>query len=247
MKSFMTLWRRELASYLLSPVGYLCMVFFLAFMGIGFVLLVMALSSGLPALSIMRAVYGDSLFTWVSMMILVPVITMRLVAEERRSGTLETLLTLPISETSLILSKYAGAVTFYMLLWLPTATYPVILAEFSQDTVLDIPVLLSSMLGLLLLGMFFISLGVLASVLTRNQIVAAIMSFSLIGTFLFAGLFPYHAGIAWMQELGRYVFAIDHLREFSWGIVDTRPMVLYLSCTCFTLLCAIRLMQAQRY
>jgi len=247
MKSFMTLWRRELASYLLSPVGYLCMVFFLAFMGIGFVLLVMALSSGLPALSIMRAVYGDSLFTWVSMMILVPVITMRLVAEERRSGTLETLLTLPISETSLILSKYAGAVTFYMLLWLPTATYPVILAEFSQDTVLDIPVLLSSMLGLLLLGMFFISLGVLASVLTRNQIVAAIMSFSLIGTFLFAGLFPYHAGIAWMQELGRYVFAIDHLREFSWGIVDTRPMVLYLSCTCFTLLCAIRLMQAHRY
>lgn len=247
MKTFCTLWRRELASYLLSPVGYLCMVFFLMFMGVGFVLLVMALSKGLPALSIMRAVYGDSLFTWVSMMILVPVVTMRLVAEERKSGTLETLLTLPISECSLILSKYAGALTFYLILWLPTAAYPVILSAFSDDAILDVPVLLSSFLGLFLLGMFFISLGVLASVMTRNQIVAAIMTFALIGTFLFAGLFPYHADIPWMQELGRYIFAIDHLREFSWGILDTRPVVLYISCTLFTLLAAVRLMQAQRY
>ena len=247
MKTFLTLWRRELAAYFFSPVGYLCMISFLVFMGIGFVLLVLALSSGLPALSIMRAIYGDSLFTWISLMILVPAITMRLVAEERRSGTLEAILTLPISETSLVLSKYAGALTFYLMLWLPTAAYPVVLTVFSEDSVLDIPVLLSSFAGLILLGMFFIALGVFASVLTRNQIVAAIMSFALIGTFLFAGLFPYQSNIPWMQEIGRYVFAIDHLREFSWGILDTRPVVLYLSCTCFTLLCAIRLMQAQRY
>lgn len=246
MRIFFTLWRRELASYFLSPIAYLTLIFFLLFMGTGFVLLIMALSNGLPAVSVMRAIYGDSLFTWIGLIGMVPVITMRLIAEEKRNGTLETLMTVPVSETALILAKYAGAMTFYLALWMPTLAYPIVLSHISENSVLEPAVLGTSILGLTLLGMFFVSIGLFSSVLTRNQIVAAIMSFSLMGTFLFVGLFPYHARNPILQEIGRYIFSIDHMREFSWGILDTRPVVLYLTCTAFMILASIRIMQAQR-
>lgn len=246
MRTFLILWRREMASYFLTPIGYLSLIFFLSFMGVGFVLLVTALANGMPAVSIMRAIYGDSLFTWISLLVLVPVLTMRLVAEEKRAGTLESLLTLPLSETVLVLAKYAGALSFYLILWLPTAAFSLAVAYLSDGVRFEWLVLASSFAGLILLGMFFVALGLLASVLTRTQLVAGMMSFTMIGVFLFIGQFPYQSQSPFWQQVGRYLFAVDHMREFSWGIVDSRPVVFYLSLTSFTLLSTIRLMQAQR-
>ena len=247
MRTFLAIWQRELTSYFHSPIAYIALVFFLAFMGVGFGILVLALSEGLPAVTLTRALFGDSPFLWFALMIVIPIITMRLFSEEKRSGTLETLLTAPVGDAEVVLAKFFGALCFYVVLWLPTASYMAILRFILPDAPLDWGPLLSSYLGILVVGAFYLSIGLLASSLTRNQIVAAIVSFGMIALMIFGGMIPYFSPRDEVQALGAYIFALDHLREFSWGVVDSRPIVLYLSATAWTLFATVKVIESRKW
>jgi len=245
MRAFLMLWRREVAAYFLSPIAYITTIFFLVIMGFSFWLLANVMASGPAGAAVMRELFC-SFFFWLCLLIVVPVLTMRLLAEERRVGTLETLMTAPVSEAAVVLGKFAGALTFFAVMWIPTAAYVWILRTFSAASApVDFGAVAAGYLGTLLVGMFYLAVGLFCSALTRNQIVAAIMAFALIGIAFLAGFLPYLSRSAW-SHVGLYLSSVSHMLDFARGAVDTRPVVLYLSSTAFFLFATARVLAARK-
>ncbi|HEY8239867.1 MAG TPA: ABC transporter permease [Kiritimatiellia bacterium] len=247
MSSFLTLWRKELASYFYSPIAYVVTIFFLAVMGVVFWMLASALVDAPAGVSVMNLLFATPFF-WMIMLVIVPVLTMRLIAEEKRSGTFETLLTAPVSDLSVVMAKYFGAVSFYVMLWLPTVAYVFILRRFSSVMApIDFGPMMGGYLGAFLVGLFFISVGLFCSALTSNQIVAAIMAFALIGGLFFAGLFQYVSHNELVKACSIYVSSYTHMYDFSRGAIDTRPVVLYLSGAMFMLFATVKVVESRKW
>jgi len=183
-------------------------------------------------------------------MFLAPAITMRLLADEKSSGTLELLITAPVRDWQVVLAKYFGALFFYIVLWIPTGLYFVIFQRLTgQPAATSTGADLGSYLMLLLLGMFYLSIGCFASVLTRNQIVAAIISFATITLLFFFGLVQFillEISSETRQLLG-YFSAIEQMGTLSRGQIDTRPIVLYLSMTILLLTFTYQAFQSRKW
>ena len=242
MRKFMAIWRRELSASFLSPVAYVTMLVFLLMTGLIFWDAVTKnVGTGEPLAAILCAAVV------VCQTILVTVVCMRLFAEERHSGTLETLMTAPVTETQVVLGKYAGAVSFVLLVVAPSVAFIFILKALSPgiETV-DMGALLGSGLIVGLTAALAVAVGLLASLTTRNQIVAGIACFCAIWM-------VYLLGSAWVVLPGRpsemlaYVSAMEHVGDFSRGLVDTRVIALYLSFTAFVLFTAIRVLECRRW
>ncbi|MBN1269999.1 MAG: ABC transporter permease [Kiritimatiellae bacterium] len=247
MRAFLIIWRKELAAYFLSPIAYVVTIFFLVVMGFSFWLLVNVLAQGAAGLSVMGELFG-SLFFWITLLVVVPVITMRLLAEEQRSGTIETLMTAPVRDIEVVLGKYAGALSFYLVMWMPTAAYAFVLKAFAPLAApIDLGPMLGGYLGALLVGAFYLSIGVFTSALTRNQIVAAIACFALACVAFFIGFLPYVSHSEIVRTIGEQVSSVGYMLEFSRGIVDTRPIVFHLTGTVFMLFAAIRVVEARKW
>ena len=173
-----------------------------------------------------------------------PVLTMRLLAEERKSGTIEVLMTAPITEAQVVLGKYLAALLFYLTLWLPSLVYAVIIAAYSE---VDWGPVASGYLGILAIGALFLAVGVFASSVSRNQIVAALATFAMLMVFfsfgLLEGLFQ---GEIVKQALG-YMNLWQHMEEFSKGIVDTRRLVFYGSVTAFFLFLSAQSLETRKW
>ncbi|TAN38871.1 MAG: ABC transporter permease [Verrucomicrobia bacterium] len=247
MSAFFTLWRREIAAYFLSPIAYVMMMFFLVIMGFSFWLLANVLAQGVAGVSIMRELF-DSFFFWITTLTLVPVLTMRLFAEEKRSGTIETLMTAPVSDAAVVLAKYFGALSFYMMIWAPTILYVVVLRAFSPLAAPpDLGPIAASYLGTLLIGAFYLAIGLMCSAMTRNQIVAAIVCFALLCVLFFGGFIAFIARVDTVREIANYFCSLAHMRDFVRGVVDTRPVVFYLSGAALMLFLAIKLVEARKW
>ena len=117
MRTFFALWRRELSALFLSPIAYVMLMFFLLVTGCGFYWLVK------ENMEVMRAVQGLMVVIWACMLIVVPVLTMRTFAEERKNGTFETLMTAPVKDSAVVTAKFAGVLSFFMLMCAPTLLY----------------------------------------------------------------------------------------------------------------------------
>ncbi len=247
MRTFLTLWRRELEAYFLSPIAYLVMVFFLALLGSGFSLLATVLVNGEGGATVMKELFGSIVF-WLALLVVAPLLTMRLLAEEKRQGTLETLMTAPVTDAQVVLAKFAGALSFYVVLWLPTLSYAFILRRFSSTLApVDLGPMLSGYLGALLIGAFYLSAGLFCSALTRSQVVSAMMCFGLLGASFFAGFLHYVASDPKVRLVGGYISSVAHMLDFSRGAVDSRPVVLYLTGTALLLFFAVKALEARRW
>jgi len=243
MRTFFTLWKRELAAFFLSPIAYVMLMFFLMVTGCGFYWLVK------ENLDLARAVQGLMVVIWACMLIVLPILTMRSFAEERKSGTFETLLTAPVRESSVVLAKFAGVLTFFLLMCLPTLLYLPIIRHLAPETTigLDPGAVFGGYLVIGLLGAAFIALGLLASALTSNQIIAAISSFSVMSILWFGGLFePHLSKNPLVRDIGGYLSSALHLMEASRGVFDTRTIMLYLTLTFFFLFATIKAVEARR-
>ena len=164
-KTWALVWR-ELIAYFSSPLAYVVMTAFLFINGYVFWLIVAYLNDPrTQAMAPLKLLFGGTIFFWLFVLFVVPVITMRLLAEERRSGTLEVLLTAPVSETQVVIAKFLSAFAFYVVLWLPTLAYVAILASYSK---LDWGPVAAGYLGIALLGGLFLSIGLFTSALVRN-------------------------------------------------------------------------------
>ena len=233
MKKFFTLLSREVRSYFYSPIAYIVLVFFLLVAGVDFYFQISFMNQR-PAQYSVQEAFFNSVFFWFAFVLIFPLITMRLFAEEFKLGTIEPLMTAPVRDWHVVLSKFFGALFFYIVLWVPTALYFILFQRIThQPAANSTGAYWGAYLILLLLGMFYLSVGCLASVLTKNQIIAAIISFCAITLLFFLGLVQFILldVTSSTRDLLGYFSAIEHMGTFSHGVIDTRPIVLYVSMT----------------
>lgn len=246
MTNLFTLLRREWQAYFGSWLGYVVLIFFLLVMGITFAVVIGYLNQGPTQLTPMEILF--SMF-WLPALVVVPAITMRLLAEEKRSGTIEILMTAPVRDAEVVLAKWLGAVTLYALMWGATLLYVVTLRRFAGPAaVLDMGPIWAGYVGVLLIGQFLIAIGLFASSLTRNQVAAALMAFAVIFVLLVA--------VNWMTFLFqggpintffRYISPFEHMRDFARGIVDARAVVFYLTGTVWVLFMTTRAVESRKW
>jgi ABC-2 type transport system permease protein len=239
--------RRELASMFLSPIAWVVLVSFLVLNGISFWFIVTFLSE--PSMSMqsgpLQTFFGGTVLFYLPILAVCPLITMRTLAEEHRSGTIETLMTAPVRDVEVVLGKYGAALTFYVFLWVPTLLYAVLVAR--NTTSLDWGPVGSAYLGTFLIGILYIAVGVLMSATSKNQIVACVLSFVVIGALFFLGLGEYIFHDDTMRAVFSYVNLWSHMEEFGKGIVDSRRVVYYLSGAVLALYTAVRVVEARRW
>lgn len=253
MRAAFSLYRRELGAYFLSPVAYVVLAVFLAVTGHLFYLTLDQLTTDGPEgiRFPMQRMLGDVSF-WLVFLFIPPLLTMRLFAEERSTGTLEVLMTAPLTDWQVVLSKFLAAFTFYIVLWLPTLLYLPVLLDWDWSTWtpgIDPSSVGSSYLGLALVGAMFLALGLFVSNLVRSPMVAALLALALGLVFIVAGIWrpDIDTGGTLYQVLYFFAVPLHFERGFSRGVVDTRHVVLYVSLTLFFLFLTVRSLESRRW
>src|SRR6187401_1267411 len=249
MRKFFTLLSRELRSYFYSPIAYIVLVFFLLVSGVDFYFQISFMNHRPVPYSVQEAFF-NSVFFWFAFVLIFPLITMRLFAEEFKLGTIEPLMTAPVRDWQVVLAKFFGALVFYLILWLPTLLYFWVFQTVThQPAAGSRGAYFGAYLMLLLLGMFYLSIGCLTSVLTRNQIIAAVISFCAITLLFFLGLVQFILldVSSETRDLLGYFSAIEHMGTFSRGVIDTRPIVLYVSMTIVMLVLTYQAFQSRKW
>lgn len=245
MRAFFILFRRQLAAYFCSPLAYVTMVVFLTVSGLSFC---KKMSQSLEEQMQIGELMFGSVFFWFVVLVSITLITMNLLAEEKRTGTIEMLLTAPVMDIEVVLAKYFGALTFFILMCAPTALYVVIMKAFSFNfDPLDIMPVIGGYLVFLLISAFYIAFGLLASSLTRSQMAAAMLCFAGICLAFFSENFQYIVHGRHAEIILGYVSSVEHILDFSQGIVDTRPVVFYLSGVIFLLFTTVKVVEARQW
>ncbi len=249
MHAYLTLARRELAAYFLSLTGYIIIAAALFLMGFSFVVLLIKLQHG-PTLMPVTELFYMTQFFWLILLLSTPVITMRLFALEKFTGTFETLMTTPVSDLEVVLAKFTAAMIFYLVMWLPLLGCLLVIRQYCNDpAVLDTGAVGSTFLGILLLGCLFVSLGCLASALTRSQVTAAMIGLVFGASVFLLGWLA--TGISPQASLQMRVLAgldfFEQMHDFARGVVDTRAVVLYLTFAFFFLFLTLRIVESRRW
>jgi ABC-2 type transport system permease protein len=237
--------RRELIAYFSSPLAYIVMTAFLLMQGYIFYLIVSFLNNPqTPAMTPLRLFFGGTIFFWLFLLFVVPVITMRLIAEERRSGTIEVLLTSPVNEAQVVAGKFTAALMFYAALWLPTILYVVVLKRNSE---IDLGPVVAGYIGVLLLGFLFLSVGTLASTLSSNQLIAAIIAFAAMVGLFSIGLVEQLVPASFLKNSLAYMNLWTQMDDFAKGIVDSRHVIYELSVGLLFLFLATKSLEVKKW
>lgn len=249
MRKFFTLLGREIGSVFHQPLAWIVLFFFLLITGFNFHAGVTLLAGSVGTTTMVEAFF-NTVYFWFPFLLIFPLITMRVFAEEAKLGTIEMLMTAPVRDIQVVLAKYTGVLAFYAILWVPSALYFVV---FDRVTGVNAAGAVGSYVGaygmILLMGMFYCAIGCLASALTNNQIVAAVVAFSAILFTFFLGLLGMFipAAGAFLKELTYYLSPLQHMMDFSRGIFDSRPVVFYLSATALVLFATFHVFQYRRW
>ena len=249
---------REMRSYFVSPVAYTLLIAFLGLSGwyfynllTSFLLLItsateqaMQFQQPPPIVNVNMGV----LRPWFSitgqlLLFLAPVITMRLLAEERGTGRLDLLISAPLTDLQLVLGKYLAGVALCLLFLIPTLVYPALLFSYGNP---EMGQIVSGYVGLVFLSLSLIALGLVASSLTGNQVVAAASSFGLIVLVWVLGIVTGGEGTRWGTVLSA-VSMVEHFRDFPNGVIEMRHVVYYLSFITFMLFLTLRAIESQRW
>ena len=245
MRAVFAIAKKELHAFFMAPMAYVVIAAFLLMNGFLFSVILAALSQpGAFSASPMALFFGGTLFFWIFMIVMAPVITMKLGAEEAKTGTIETLMTAPVSDLEVVLGKYLGALGLYVAAWLPTALYVVVLRAYST---VDMGPVYAGYLSILLLGFFFLAVGLFASFVSKNQVVAAILGFAILLMLLLLSLLAFLVTSPFWKEVFGYVDLYTNMQEFAKGIVSTRPVVYFLSGAALFLALSYQALQTRRW
>ena len=253
MRALKAIYLRELRAYVHSPIAYVLWVGFLAITGYfffnGVVYYAMASMQAMQnplgiTLNLQEMLVAPLLGNMtVVMMLLCPLLTMRLLSEEKRGGTLELLLSYPLGDLSVVLAKFLAALTMLGLILAPTLLHALILSWLGSP---HWPAVLLGYLGLLLMGGGFIAVGLLASAMTENQIVAAVAAFAgllILWMLRWSGSL---AGEQWGGALQRLSLGV-HFENFPKGVLDTGDLAYFLLFMGFFLFVTVRVLEAKRW
>jgi ABC-2 type transport system permease protein len=245
MKGILANFSREFRAYFFSPIAYIVAALLLIINGVVFWLIVSFLNDPRSAIGApLQLFFGQTFFFWLVLIFVSAALTMRLLSEERRSGTIEVLMTSPVTEEQVVVGKYLAALAFYVFLWLPTLLYPVLLSYYSE---VDWGPVASGYLGILGLGSLFLAIGLLASSLTRSQLVAAVITFAVLVFMIVIGFLENLVNDeSWKQIIGN-LNLMRHMDDFAKGVVDTRWLVYYLSATVLLLFLAARVLENKKW
>ena len=248
MRSFFPIFKRELFAFFVTPLAWVLICVFLLVQGMHFYLLVDHFSSQGEMASDqtpLQAFFGNTVLLYLILFLLVPAMTMRLFAEERRSGTVESLMTAPVSSAAVVLAKYAAVLTTYVAMWAPTGLYLVILRRTGD---VDWHVAASSYLGVLLVGAGYLSIGLMMSALTKSQFLALVMTAMVILSLFILGIGEFVAREGTMlHEVCAHVSIWAHMNDFASGIVDSRRLIFYGSMVLLPLFVTTRAVDAWRW
>lgn len=250
MNVFLALVRRELGGFFKSLTGYVVIAAVILLNGFAVMDIVEKFNTRPLEAPVTEVYYGVAYF-WIILLLTAPVITMRSFAAEKSSGTYEALMTTPVGDWQVVLAKFVGALVFFLLTWLPLLAIFFALRQVKGEPALCDPrVMMSTFFGLSLVGSLYMSLGCLASALTRSQIIAAMVSFVLgigfwvVGLRPAAGSGPEPGGLVPVLE---YVSVVRHMEDFTRGLIDARQVVFYVSVTALLLLVTHRVVQSRRW
>jgi ABC-2 type transport system permease protein len=228
MSNFAVLLLKEERALFSSPIAYVVMTVFLVIMGYSFTLSLF--------LSHQPSLVHVFFQMFVLFMLTGPLITMRLIAEERKLRTLEVLLTAPVSEIDIVLAKFIASMSLIVLMLLVSGVYAVVLAYFGDP---DLGPIYSGYLGLLLFGTTVVGTGLLASALTSNQIVAALISLSVFLLFWIIDNFGWLLPSPFDTLVVNLSLAV-HFRPFAVGSMYLSDVGFFLSAALLTLLLSVR-------
>lgn len=247
MRNIWIIFKREMMAYFLSPIAYIVGACVLAIMGINFHLIVTFLSDG-PSDYNPSTWFFNGIFTWIVLLVVPPVITMQLFADEKKTGMVETMMTAPLKDIEYVLAKFLSGFIFFIVLWVPTFNSIFVLRYFSKDHApLDPGPLMGGYIGLFLMGMLFIAIGCMASASTRNQIIAAVISFTISCSLFFLGIFFFSHVADRNRDFFEYFSMIEHMRNMSRGIIELKRVAFYLSGVVFFLFVTHRIIQSRHW
>lgn len=238
MNQTLAIAKRELSSLFFSPIGYVVLGLF----GLGTTLIFfIGFAQGQPA-TLRPTLDG---VVWL-MIFLVPAVSMRLVSEELRSGTVEPLMTSPVTDTQVILGKWLGAMGFFCMLLVPLVVLVIVLEMASSP---DYGPILTGLLGLLLVGGLYMAVGTFASAATQNQIIAFILAVFIICIFTIAMFFLPQASFI-SSDLRQAMFYINvnmQFDDFNKGLIDTSNFIYFASSIALFLFMAVKLLESRRW
>jgi ABC-2 type transport system permease protein len=235
MRTALVIARRELMAFFTSPIAYMVSAVFLLISGYLFALILIQTQQASM----------DGLFFNVTVVLIfiAPLLTMRLLADEQKTGTLEILLTAPVRDWEVVLGKYLAAMGLFMLMLVATLYYPFLLWRIGGNP--DWGPILSGYLGLILLSSAMIAIGTLTSAVTENQIVAAVLGF---GVLLLLWLIEAARNVApGAGEILAYLALPAHYDDFASGAINLDDVVYYVSMTVGSLFLATRILETRRY
>jgi ABC-2 type transport system permease protein len=259
MKGILAIYRREMNSYFVSPIAYIVIGFFLVITGYffsvylsfymerAFMAQMQAQRMGAPPDMdvpgmVIRSFTGVIAFV---QLFLIPMLTMGIYAEERKRGTMEMLMTSPITELQIVVGKYLASLVLLILMLAPTLIYFIVLSRYSEPA-MPWRIVLSSYLGVLMLGAVLLALGSFISSLTENQIIAGVSTFV-----IFLLLWVIDIGVRSAStatgEIFKYLSILQHYESFSQGVIDTSSIIFYISFTLFGLFLTLRSLDSMRW
>jgi len=241
------IFKREVQSAWLSPLAWILLTTFLILQGGVFYSIVVHMSQvegGMGGSGPIQAYFGQqSLLMGLSLLLLCPALTMRSVAEERRTGSIEALLSAPVTSAAIVVGKYAGSLLTYCLMWLPTVLYS---ATLRGTGTLHTATILSGYLGVFLVGAGYLAVGILMSTLAKSQFVALLLTSTFIFSLFLLGIGEYIFDSAALRAACGYVSLTSTLEETAQGIIDSRRLIFYGSLTLWALFVSSRVMDSWR-
>lgn len=246
----LTLIRRELGGFFRSFTGYLVITLVALLLGFSYWVMVKSYLLEPMESSIIELFFDGSFFFWLILLLASPVITMRTYAQERFTGTYESLMTVPVGDVQVVFAKYFSALMFFALMWLPLpACIWVISHHAAEPLPFDPGQIGATVAGMLLIGSLYMAFGCFCSSLTKSQIIAAMMSLTGGLVFFFASFLPAVLALEHpaLKVLIDQLSMVEHMGDFVRGVVDTRHLVFYLSMTWFFLFLTVKVVEARRW
>jgi len=236
--AIIALTQRELTAMFYSPIAYVVGFVFLLWTGNAFVTETLVAGNEASLRTLFEQMTGVLVFA-------LPLLTMRSVADEFASNTIETLMTAPVTDACVIISKFLGVLIFYVLLLVPTILY-LFLMNFYADPIISMVVV--GYIGMILLGALFISIGIFASCCTKHQLLAAIIAIAILAIFTFVANYgAEYADHLWQKQACVYLNIIYHFSDFGKGIIDSRSLIFFVTGTGLFLFLATKVLESRRW
>jgi len=235
LRNTLAIAERELKAYFVSPVAYVITALFLLISGYLFSVILLNTNE-----ATLRLLMGNLSVIW---LFITPALTMRLLAEETRAGTIELLLTNPVRDVEVVVGKYLGALALLLVMVAFTLYYPALLLILGNP---DRGPMIAAYLGLILQGAAFLAIGLMASSLTENQIVAAVLTFAILLIMWLSESVANFIGKP-ASDIMRYLSVSSHSQDFARGVIDTTHVVYFLSIVAAALFLTFLSLQTRRW